>query len=283
MKRAGTFSPLFLSCPGIGAFALKAHIASDACKCRSFHDVYKKGDAKCGDGLEAGEIGESNCGPNQSEFCGDSFCKLSDGRVIAWYLVQNHSYCIKHGGGESGAGEPDSVTATWCYVSSECQELNGGKAVNGHVSAKYCTDEDPKLGDLYPTELFNVVSPWELTLSVAYAYNYEGGDGQDDPDFDALQEPAGNYKSDCKQGKSTRRTSGEEQTVNVVCRQGKEKWFINDGIAECVRGCDPGTRLGGPTKTRMPRKERWMFGTEGPSPDDRIESQNDDNTFELTD
>jgi len=276
MKSAGTFSLLFLSCSGIGAFALKAHIASDACKCRSFHDVYKKGDAKCGDGLEAGDNLEDGC-------------KLSDGQEIAWYLVQNHSYCIRHGGSESGAGEPDSVRATWCYVSSECQKLNGGKAVNGHVSAKYCTDEDPKLGDLYPTELFNVVSPWDLLLSVSYAYNYEGGDGQDDPDFDALQEPAGNYKSDCKQGKSTRLTSGgggdddDEDTVNVVCRQGKEKWFINDGIAECVRGCDHGTKLGGPIKTRMPRKERWMFGTEGPSPGDQIESQNDDNTFELTD
>jgi hypothetical protein len=265
------------------AHALKQHRASDACKCRSFHQVYKSGDAKCGQGLEDGEVGQSNCGANQDEFCGDSYCILSSGHKVAWWLFQNHSRCVMSG--PQGAGTSEDRMRTWCYVSPECQELNGGKIVTERVSAKFCTEADPKLGDLSPAELFTL-SPWELSLTADFAYDYEGGDHDTEPDYDRVVEPSGHYKSGCKRGKATRLTDGGEQAVNVVCKQGQEKWFINDGIAECVRGCPAGSKMGAfdseRDSFRWPRREAWMYGEAGPREEDEIQAQEESNSFELT-
>eukprot|EP00408_Alexandrium_pacificum_P028799 CAMPEP_0171181248 /NCGR_PEP_ID=MMETSP0790-20130122/14164_1 /TAXON_ID=2925 /ORGANISM="Alexandrium catenella, Strain OF101" /LENGTH=274 /DNA_ID=CAMNT_0011646185 /DNA_START=43 /DNA_END=867 /DNA_ORIENTATION=- len=70
----------------------------------------------------------------------------------SFYKHQRHSYCLK----ASNYAEPSSFLhkANWCYVSSECQSLNGGMRVSDYVSWKECREgEDKFLSDLDVPEL----------------------------------------------------------------------------------------------------------------------------------
>merc|ERR1719401_838450 len=79
-------------------------------------------------------------GPMHYEYCDGMFLGMAD------------NTCVKVA--------PDNDAAqwygqSWCYVSSECQNLNGGVHVKGKtVSAKFCTEaEDEVLSEKSPEQL----------------------------------------------------------------------------------------------------------------------------------
>jgi hypothetical protein len=178
----------------------------------SWQDVYANGNAACGDALElatwtqlawreksnikrlisANASTDVNHGwPNTAQEYMDSELKKA-----AWdpmhhelcdefFLKIKSKTCIKVA--------PTSLDSewfgqSWCYVSSQCQDLNDGVPVEGKaVSAKMCSeDEEGTLSKMSLTEL----SEWhkmnglkgQMPLLVKMAYYYVG------EDFKALEE-----------------------------------------------------------------------------------------------
>jgi len=160
-----------------------------ACECLDFAAVYESGKAQCGMGLELtrlatrpdplapqaaeyarkcvpqvqsatdlagvwqamnreGECNWQNIAKMDVEDCGN-FPGIPNS---SWYPHQRHSYCVK----ASNYAEPSSFLhkASWCYVSSQCQSLNGGARINDGVSWKACQeDQDKFLGEFEVPDL----------------------------------------------------------------------------------------------------------------------------------
>lgn len=287
MMRATTLvAGVATALPMVGAVKLARD--SDACKCLSYNHVYKSGLAECGEGHE-GLQNRLSCGQYRNETCGHALCRLSDGAPYAWFLIQNHSLCMRKMQSAWGDVEEDKVR--WCWVSSACQELNGGKVVNQNVSTRMCTSADAAYGDLSPPELM-AVSPFDPIYTYRFAYDYEdveSFDGKPEPlDYDEMVgQPSKFYTSGCKVGTSTRHNEEDEMSINILCDQGKTKYFVDTSDIKCVRGCPNGTKFGPTARADgggyYPRKEAWMYGAQGPQPSDRLDQQNDENSYALTD
>jgi len=136
----------------------------DPCGCLSWRQLYASDRVFCGEGLEfhvlEGALGydlpgisfiETNFKQVYDQFC-TTFLKRLDAR-----------YCINVG--MQAYGAQVLAAAQWCYVSSACAELNGGRAVPEKprlprdVSWKACVPgRDRRLRDLPPAELLELAA-----------------------------------------------------------------------------------------------------------------------------
>eukprot|EP00416_Gambierdiscus_australes_P045621 CAMPEP_0171097496 /NCGR_PEP_ID=MMETSP0766_2-20121228/47579_1 /TAXON_ID=439317 /ORGANISM="Gambierdiscus australes, Strain CAWD 149" /LENGTH=255 /DNA_ID=CAMNT_0011556701 /DNA_START=59 /DNA_END=823 /DNA_ORIENTATION=- len=117
------------------------------CQCLNFKHTYDSGLAWCGEALDVEKV-EWGCDWFAAGFAGP----LKKGIVGVGKntLKMNHSYCINHDWSREMKQE-----GSWCYVSSSCQQLNGGKPVNQRVSWRKCVEGiDVRLADLPPAQLF---------------------------------------------------------------------------------------------------------------------------------
>lgn len=262
---------LLLSC----CAALKIHNATgddDVCKCLSFHHVYANGLASCGDGGESGEV------PG-------SYCTLEGDRPITYFPMQNHSRCLRY-------NTEAQDRSTWCYVSTQCADRNGGKFVNSNVSVKTCGEDDPKLGDLPASELFKLW-PWEPQLATFFSYQYNLTTPTEEGSLTGA--PFCTYED-------VQVVLGEEAFPHIKCQNGEE-WQVHGMVAKCLNGCQvesgriagcvgwgcrPDNEIGydggcGGEPTCRPRIEDWMYGPNGVPEIGLIHEQDDSNAAPLLD
>merc|ERR1719277_2627681 len=96
-----------------------------ACECLNWKKTYADGLVKCGDGLEVPDVSKTS--QYQGPFCQD-FPGMND---TAFFPNADHKYCInaEKMTGPKVKGHP----GPWCYVSSECPALRGGRSVNEKI------------------------------------------------------------------------------------------------------------------------------------------------------
>mmetsp|Transcript_36614 Transcript_36614/g.85198 ORF Transcript_36614/g.85198 Transcript_36614/m.85198 type:complete len:263 (+) Transcript_36614:61-849(+) len=152
--------------------------ANPKCQCLDFSEVYASGLAVCGMALELLPLAfepklKMECQPKLSDLasvtstldsdarCGrealrkldlDNCASFPDVPHSSFFENQRHRYCVK----VSDSILPSSklYSQFWCYVSSECDQLNHGARINNNVSWKVCNSrEDAFLGDLDPPTL----------------------------------------------------------------------------------------------------------------------------------
>lgn len=170
--------------------------AADSCRCLSWEETYSEGKAACGDAFEFapndqfvhadnpvdnGHITDPNAGFQSSpQYWATSQQKTSGADLYdEWcnnfLLKVKSNVCVKM------AFSSDTTKwygKSWCYVSSECQSLNGGLRLEGSsVSAKLCTEaEDDMLSEMSPTALWTWYQKEDifpfLGLLVKLAYPY---------------------------------------------------------------------------------------------------------------
>lgn len=162
---------------------------ASTCECLDYASVYESGKAQCGMGLELMRLAvkpemlfpdaaafAKECLPTVSRAAdlGSLWRAVQNEGTCSWktlskmdvedcndfpgiqnssfYKHQRHSYCMK----ASQYADASSYlhTASWCYVSSECQSLNGGARINDQVSWKACVEgQDKMLADLSVPDL----------------------------------------------------------------------------------------------------------------------------------
>lgn len=172
-----------------------SELARDSCACLSWQEVYMMGSAKCGDAFEFPTISQwkhavnghlldvnANFPSTAAEWM-TSYDKAQGSDVLdseycdGMFLKMHGNTCVKV------ASDNDATQwygKSWCYVSSECQNLNGGVRVeNKVVSAKFCIEgEDEMLSEKSPEQLMKWVNDQrlapKLALVVKMGYPYMG-------------------------------------------------------------------------------------------------------------
>jgi hypothetical protein len=135
--------------------------SSDACTCMSWRSVYQDHAISCGQGQELTFAGGMPAFPA----VGQEFC-------VNFYTQVMGNFCTQQMFSSSSRDQ-------WCYVSSACQQLNGGLPVSDSVSWKMCQDGvDRTLRSMQP-ELVELVSKHEnrdagLMLKMAYPISHQG-------------------------------------------------------------------------------------------------------------
>lgn len=150
------------------------------CACMSYQEAYHNHGVQCGQGSELLEHFQPTHFGRVLPFMGLEFC----GR---FYTQRNDSYCSN--------AVFSAAPRQWCYVSSQCNELNGGAIVESlvpnqtlasqdhvfsfhdtglqsTVSMKYCGAGDQALRDLSPPQLHELASTqrFDVGLFVKEAY-----------------------------------------------------------------------------------------------------------------
>lgn len=135
---------------------------SDAkgCGCLKWEHVYTKLGAKCGDGRELPltSTDEQNKSAIFQKFCMGFYNKLYGAFCPNIYFETQR-------------------TEQWCYVSAECEVLNGGGAAGG-LKWKVCTAKDALMRAKTPQQLMKLIKGQNkdagLVLKLAFP-TYEGG------------------------------------------------------------------------------------------------------------
>jgi len=145
---ASVLGLLGLGLLGLGEGLRRPH-AEGSCACLNWKEVYESKKASCGDALEHFTYTRA-VGEHVTTW---HFCEGASA-----YDKQDDRFCTKVAQGSSLPDEPASFAdAAWCYVPSECADLNGGAAVNQNVSWKVCrAGQDSFLADLHPASLLGL-------------------------------------------------------------------------------------------------------------------------------
>merc|ERR1719323_204716 len=120
----------------------------------SWKHVYENNMTKCGSSLELRFSPAAQL--QKSKYCGQFYEKLDE------------KSCVNSQTGSEGVGQ-------WCYVSAECADLNGGRAVgkNKEISYKMCKpNTDDKLGDHPMEELAFLAQKNDMDLGLAVRMAY---------------------------------------------------------------------------------------------------------------
>lgn len=167
---------------------------AESCTCLSWRKTFNKGKASCGDAFEFPTISQWNHAENghltdvNANFpsTAEEWMTSSDKKAgweplhseycDSFFLKMPGNTCVKVA---SDNDDTQWYGKSWCYVSSECQNLNGGVKVNNVVSAKFCTeDEDEVLSEKSPKELMEWYNKEGLApmlgLVVKMGYPYMG-------------------------------------------------------------------------------------------------------------
>eukprot|EP00413_Alexandrium_margalefii_P039265 CAMPEP_0204605724 /NCGR_PEP_ID=MMETSP0661-20131031/58653_1 /ASSEMBLY_ACC=CAM_ASM_000606 /TAXON_ID=109239 /ORGANISM="Alexandrium margalefi, Strain AMGDE01CS-322" /LENGTH=261 /DNA_ID=CAMNT_0051616985 /DNA_START=65 /DNA_END=850 /DNA_ORIENTATION=- len=147
--------------------------ARGACQCLDWVPTYRQGLVQCGQGMEVGTMLSVGV-PLADAVQSDHGCSI--------YPKLQGNLCLKAKQGAhlysgSTAAAADPYDYTWCYVSSSCKQLGGGRKVNGQVSWKTCAEGvDKRYGDLNPRDLMGVITAAGMqgdpTLMTVMAYPY---------------------------------------------------------------------------------------------------------------
>lgn len=250
---------------------------ASACECLDFASVYESGKAYCGSGLEHVRVAVRPelafpAAAAYSKMCLSPVSKAKDlatlwravnqPGICSWrnslakmdvedchdfpgiqnssfYQHQRHSYCIK----ASQYAEHSSFmhSASWCYVSAECSNLNGGVRINSQVSWKTCVEgQDKFMGELSVPDLC------ALQDTLAPQGKYLGGCQM--AAFKAFDMGSGQWQTALAADPTLLETSrrpiywkDEKKDAAVVQQHGK-RWEIygdcRDGSDyKCVSGC----------------------------------------------
>lgn len=101
----------------------------DPCECLNWKQVYESGRLLCGEGWEFAfdypygppknyewaRFAPHTLGFTYYEFCSSFFQRMNNNYCVN---IQHHTY-----------GMPGNAAKQWCYVSKECQDLNGGTPI----------------------------------------------------------------------------------------------------------------------------------------------------------
>jgi len=195
-----------------------------ACQCLNWKETYASGLVKCGDGLE---LTDDTLSWHEDV----EFCHGHTPSEVPFFPGADHKYCVN---AEKVKGsQPKLYPGQWCYVSSQCQTLQGGKAVNSAISYKMCTKEDDDtLGELPPAELFalseHMVPPGDGQMMVLMAYDWAGpADGEG-----TLLTVQGSLDP------QTPVVGASLKFDTFTAVYGKEVWEVWDGPrGQCMQGC----------------------------------------------
>lgn len=125
-----------------------------ACNCLPWRDAYRRAGSSCG---QANELWtqRSPKPPMKKEFCTDFYER------ITWTSCTNINF-------------HNRATKQWCYVSSRCKSLNGGKSIpNTEISWKTCTKgEDDLLVEKTPEQLHVLAMRNDLNVGLVVKMAY---------------------------------------------------------------------------------------------------------------
>eukprot|EP00747_Dinoflagellata_sp_TGD_P064022 gnl/TRDRNA2_/TRDRNA2_153708_c0_seq1.p1 gnl/TRDRNA2_/TRDRNA2_153708_c0~~gnl/TRDRNA2_/TRDRNA2_153708_c0_seq1.p1 ORF type:complete len:592 (-),score=156.87 gnl/TRDRNA2_/TRDRNA2_153708_c0_seq1:67-1842(-) len=152
--------------------------ANDACTCLSFTEAYSRG-ATCGQGFEFYSVLKSPTAvakddPKLMSLKGNT--QANDAYCTFFYQSIQENYCLnvkeKPTMEDFKAGGLDG--SSWCYVSSECQQLGLGSAVPGtSLSTKTCTEgEDKLLGNTLPVDIVKLSQERNMNLITTFGHAY---------------------------------------------------------------------------------------------------------------
>lgn len=199
---------------------LKAAKELGACSCLNWMDLYNKG-LTCGAGAELTDVEGLDF-----ELCRDN----PEIPNSAFFPKQNHSFCVN-----LRKSTPSTASMKfgghWCYVSSECMALNGGRKVepffakNQHLSWKKCGEQDQTLAEFWPEKLWAINnflhSDHQVMAQMAYPWN--------------------GTKSGPPATPSERNTGvigGSLMHDTFAVLWNSQEWILNEQV-ECVAGCKP--------------------------------------------
>lgn len=183
---------------GSGSKSAECHVKKEfalygkmACECLPWNKVYKYGGVKCGSGFEffgyahgSGAHREPGVDGmyNDQELCRD----IPGHPGTTTFLWQHHNYCVKK-------DVKGSYEEAWCYVSAECNKLQGGAKVVGDAGDLFAYKEclatdDGLLSDRSPKELARLAQQdpsvpkyaWKFIANLAYSH-LEGRLKESDP------------------------------------------------------------------------------------------------------
>lgn len=150
----------------------------DPCECLQWRDVYRHGQALCGEYAEISNI----IRPMRWNLSLDDLASIPDFHATAAYYKEKCSdfvtqlddnLCLNLDGHSFSGWMPEATDfekSTWCYVSSACRELQGGRQIPSkrwstgvelrrNISVKHCRrGKDRLLRDARPEELRDMVS-----------------------------------------------------------------------------------------------------------------------------
>merc|ERR1719401_2427514 len=132
-------------------------LPDQSCKCLNWAEQYIYGTVKCGNGAElftyTGGANNHAALTSLMREADTIFCKTDNSSFAPYFPQQNHDYCVRVTGQEKKGKD----SGNWCYVSNDCLDKSAYSVFQSSVKAKPCkTGEDYALGDLQPTEIFEL-------------------------------------------------------------------------------------------------------------------------------
>lgn len=130
--------------------------AADPCQCLRWTDVYEDYGVLCGMGSEFAFLSQYDRRPNlRKQLCQHFFTKFATNYCVQqWFMSRERSQ--------------------WCYVSAECENLNGGEYLTGTAAGwKVCEGANTK-GAIARDSLLNSRGPHEL-FNLALKFKMDPG------------------------------------------------------------------------------------------------------------
>lgn len=248
---AAAATPRAVAILNINTNALHYSVREDAssCACLNWKEVYASGAVSCGQGHEfyTEEVyghckgyTHEQCVANDNEFCkGQSY--------NGFFPHQDHNYCMKKS--QDWDNKQD-----WCYVSSNCSDLRGGRSASEQVSWKYCDKAtDVSLGSLPLQQFFEVVkrhSQINAGMLATLAYPWTRQKWEDLGAYWGFSEDVlpCDPVSECQRSMDALRASAKPHSLiwdqlfgDMHLVSGDEVWSIShEGEWRCLRSCSPG-------------------------------------------
>jgi len=244
--------PLYAS----AALALKRRsgLAADSCACLSWRETYASGKVACGDAFEftsaayfinttMGGNGGSNPDAIYQPFLSPKGWMASGlGNMVRDHFYGQYcedvfmkmpsSTCVK----VAPATNPYMwYGKSWCYVSSECQSLQGGVTVTPTVSAKICdSSTDDIMGDKSPQEIIDLFTADGHAPGIGYLVSMAYPNVGDDF-VTAVHEPTPKETQARSFGKPVLWTDAKAGKTFVL--HGSQTWDCTGNKCACKEGC----------------------------------------------
>lgn len=159
--------PVLVAVLAATAGALKVESAikeqtAEECTCLQWKDAYKSHGATCGDAKELTAMGSAPKFVAKmmvgEEFCGKFFQRIQD------------NFCVS-----ARFNHQEVIEKQWCYVSSKCQNLGAGNAINDKVSWKTCSssDSDKMMNQMTPVQLADMAVNLDLDLGLMAKFSWQ--------------------------------------------------------------------------------------------------------------
>jgi len=239
----------------------------DKCGCLQWDQVYKNHRSDCGNAFEFatmsqwthgavdGHLVDPNAGfPSTAQAFMESKDNASATEALKFAYCEKFFKMIKSNICVKVAPTNDESKwygKSWCYVSAECQSLNGGVRVDGALgnnatSAKICSAEDTALSDKSLTDLqlwhrsSGSSASFQLTVKMSYPYMGEN--------FDEISDLKDNTKAKTEgRGKTlgalrAKESPGVYDTGDANSQKililGRKTYLVTRDAAVCKAGCE---------------------------------------------